>query len=518
MSSVKGVIAAGHPATAEAGKQILEAGGNAIDAAIAAGFTACVAEPLLTSLGGGGFMLVHDAKAAKQTLFDFFVTMPGQQLASDRRISGMVPTPVDFGGTVQMFHGGHATIAVPGVVAGLCAVHRSNATMPLTELVQPAMHYAKKGVVQTKQQEYLNIILSGVAALSGEMDVCFKRDGRLLVEGDTFYNPDVAPALEDIARTSGDSFYKGDIAAAIIQEMEKGGGLITSKDLAGYTALKRRPVVSSYRHTKVVTNPPPSSGGALIAHSLALLQHFELANFSFGSYDYIQHVVEAMMATNEIRRERFDAFVRETDILDRLLAEEVVTKDHSRFRSRLGNTTHLSVIDAVGNAVSMTSSNGSGSGIAVPGTGIFLNNILGEEDLNPNGFYQHPVGERLTSMMAPTLLIKENVPRLAIGSAGSNRIRSAVLQVALGIIDFGFDVKKAIEAPRLHCEDDIVEVEAGFDTEAVDQLSQAGYKVNIWKEKNLFFGGAQGVERDPETGQLSGAGDSRRGGVAATAH
>jgi gamma-glutamyltranspeptidase/glutathione hydrolase len=180
----------------------------------------------------------------------------------------------------------------------------------------------------------------------------------------------------------------------------------------------------------------------------------------------------------------------------------------------LGNTTHISVMDAEGACASVTCSNGSCSGVVVPGTGMHLNNMLGEQDLNPLGFHQHPPGARVPSMMAPTVVLRDGRPEIAIGSAGSNRIRSAILQTVLGVIDDGLAAQEAVSAPRVHVEGRQVDAEPGVDEAALERLEQAGWTVRRWSELNLFFGGAQAVARTPESGELTGGGDPRRGGVA----
>lgn len=519
MSEVKGVVAAGHEATAQAGKQILEDGGNAIDAAVASAFAACVAEPLLTGLGAGGYMLVHDAKTAHQELFDFGIVMPGKNLAG-RKTSEMTPTPVDFGGgTIQMFHGGHASVGVPGFVAGLCFAHQKYGSLPLTELVKPAQELARNGAEVTKQQEYLISILSGVIAVTPASKDLFYKDGKLLKASKLYRCPDIIPTLSQIAKTQGASFYKGDLAEELLKEMQAGGGYITKDDLAGYEVMARTPASVNYRGASIITNPPPSSGGALIAHNLGLLSHFDLRKMGWHSTAHLSHLLNAMLVTNAVRKDLFDQNVGEEDILDRLLADKLIQDGKAKITSRLGNTTHLSVIDSAGNVVSMTTSNGSGSGVAVPGTGILLNNILGEEDLNPAGFHKHPIGHRLTSMMSPTIVTKEGEVRLSVGSAGSSRIRSAILQVISNTLDFDMDVVSAIDAPRIHTEGEgqIVELEKGIPKQVAAKFTPDGHQVNLWKEINLFFGGVQAVTRNPTNNELSGAGDPRRGGVAVVA-
>jgi gamma-glutamyltranspeptidase/glutathione hydrolase len=517
MSATKGVVAAGHFETANAGKQILEAGGNAVDAAIASAFAGCVAEPLLTGLGAGGYMLVHNAKTGKQELLDFAVVMPGKGLK--KVFAPLTPTPVDFGEIVQMFHGGHSSVGIPGFVAGLSEAHRKYGSLPLEELVKPAKILAKKGVKITKQQAYLIDILFGVVSLTPASKKLFEKNGKKLKEGDFFYCPEIINTLDEIAKTRGRSLYEGNLAHELIKTMQDGGGLITKRDLSDYMVVHRKPVSVEYRGNHVATNPPPSSGGALIAHSLSLLSTFNLKKMGWQSPEHMSHLLEVMIDTNETRKKMFDRNIHEEDILDRLFASELIASSSRNIGSRLGNTTHLSVIDSNGNAVSMTSSNGSGSGIAVPKSGILLNNILGEEDLNPNGFHKNTAGVRMTSMMSPTIVSNNSEAVLAVGSAGSNRIRSAVIQVISAILDFNMDVETAIDSPRIHSEGAgfSVEIENGVPKNVAQKMAESGHSLSIWKEKNLFFGGVQAVTRDIKTGELKGAGDPRRGGVAVVA-
>jgi gamma-glutamyltranspeptidase/glutathione hydrolase len=180
----------------------------------------------------------------------------------------------------------------------------------------------------------------------------------------------------------------------------------------------------------------------------------------------------------------------------------------------LGNTTHISVLDAEGACATVTCSNGSCSGVVVPGTGMHLNNMLGEQDLNPLGYHQHEPGTRVPSMMSPTVALRDGRPEVALGSAGSNRIRSAILQTLLAVIDHGLPAKAAVERPRIHVEGDEVEAEPGVSEEALLRLQRGGWTVRRWEEQNLFFGGVQAVARNPDTGELSGGGDPRRGGFA----
>lgn len=511
----KGAVAAGHPETAKAAATILENGGTAVDAAIAAAFAACAAEPHLVALGAGGFLLVHDAGSGKQRLFDYFVAMPGAGLEKENReLSDLTPTPIDFGGTIQMFHSGHASNGVPGFVAGMYDVHRRFGTIPMKDLLQPAIELAERGTLINTQQEYLHELLYTIMVLTPDSKKRFGRKEGHYREGDRFVYPELAETFRQLQEGGAKEFYDGDLARQIVAESAAGGGRLTTRDLAEYAVVERKPVITRYRGAEIASNPPPSSGGALILHSLALLSHFDLRSLGHGSPDHLRHMVETQLATNEVRRVRFDPHVHDEDVLDRLMAEEQLADDRQNVTNRLGNTTHCSILDAKGNAVAMTNSNGANSGVQVPGTGIQLNSMLGEEDLNPQGFHQHPVGTRIPSMMAPTVVTQDGHVRLATGSAGSNRIRSAVLGVVSNVLDFGLSLEEAVEAPRLHVEGETVEVEGGTSVEASERLAADGHHVHLWKGKNLFFGGAHSVAREDD--RLMAHGDSRRGGAGLT--
>jgi gamma-glutamyltranspeptidase/glutathione hydrolase len=303
--------------------------------------------------------------------------------------------------------------------------------------------------------------------------------------------------------------YKGDVAAAASDYVLENGGLLTREDLASYEVVEREPAHAHYRGRDVLTNPPPSSGGILIAYSLDLLERL-------GRPGDLRALVEVMDATNRARTEEFVDGLHREGYLERFMAKEALESAAHGIGSRLGSTTHVAAMDGDGACASVTCSNGSCSGVIVPGTGLHLNNMLGEEDLNPLGFHRHEPGRRIPSMMAPTVVLRDGVPEVALGSAGSNRIRSAILQTILAVVDDGLGAQGAVDAPRVHYEGGVVEAEPGIDEEALGALEQDGWKVQRWRERNLYFGGAQAVARDPGTGVLSGGGDPRRGGAAIT--
>jgi gamma-glutamyltranspeptidase/glutathione hydrolase len=485
----KGVVAAGHPLTAQAGARVLREGGNAVDAAVAAMLASFVTEPLLTGLGAGGYMLVAGA-GQEPTLLDFFVQAPTRK--GDGSEAELQRIDVSFGDAAQVFHIGPASCGVYGTPAGVCEAVRRWGTVPLEELAVPAARLARQGVVLNAGQAYVAEILADLLTSTPECAALWAPEGRILREGELLRNPELGEALWRLAQDGPEPFYQGDIATAVCDWLRARGGSLTCDDLAGYRAIEREPVKVGYRDRLILTNPPPSAGGTLLAYSLALLDRGP-------SPPTLGGVVEAMAAAQDERTPEFVQGLLEEGFLERFLA------------ARLGATTHISVLDAAGGACSTTCTNGEGSGVVVPGTGIHINNVMGEEDLNPLGFHRHPAGTRMPSMMAPSVVISGEEVELVLGSAGSNRIRSALLQTIVGVVDHGMLAREAVDAPRVHFEDGIIYAEPGID---VEQLGDDRHVVEFGA-RNLFFGGVQAVQRRGSL--LTGAGDPRRGGVAVSA-
>jgi gamma-glutamyltranspeptidase/glutathione hydrolase len=347
----------------------------------------------------------------------------------------------------------------------------------------------------TAQQAYLFEILGDIVLSTPECAAVFAPDGHLPRVGDTVRQPELADALERLGTEGPSPFYTGDIACAIVDWVSERGGMLTAPDLEAYRVIDRRPIEVSYRERTVLTNPPPSAGGILIALALAWLE-------AETPPPNVEQLVEVMERIQAERTPEFLSGLDDPEFVERFL----------RARSQLGSTTHISVLDREGGACAVTCSNGSCSGIVVPGTGVHLNNMLGEQDLNPLGFHRHPPGRRMPSMMAPTVVMRDGVAELVVGSAGSNRIRSAILQTIIRVVDEGRRAGEAVEAPRVHFEDGVVYAEPGIDTST---LERSGRAIARFRDRNLFFGGAQAVERDAR-GAFWGAGDPRRGGAAIT--
>jgi gamma-glutamyltranspeptidase/glutathione hydrolase len=493
-----GVVAAGHRLSARAGAEALARGGGAVDAVCAAAFAAAVTESPLTGPGAGGFLMVRSPEG-EVDLLDFFVAVPGLGPGGRRLDPGDLDHfTVPFGGADQVFHIGPASVAVPGMAIGLGEAMRRHGRLPVADVVAPAVRIAREGVVLTREAAYLHAILGDMLTASPEAAAVYAPGGRLLGEGDRIRNDDLAASLELIGREGAEAMRTGALAHAVVDHLRGHGGLVTHEDLAAYRVVDRVPLRVEYRGVTLLTNPPPSSGGALIALALREMEQSP----SPGRDDVARYraLVRAGAAANAVRDERFHADLGEEDVVERLWAR------------RPTGTTHASAVDADGGMASLSSSNGSGSGVMAPGTGILLNNMLGEEDLNPGGFGRTDPGERMTSMMAPSLLLRDGEPVMALGSAGSNRLRSAILQTVVNLVDAGMDVPAAVRYPRVHPEGDGVDVEGGVPEEAVAALVADGHRLRRWGETNLFFGGvsAAGVGR----GGLEGAGDPRRGGAA----
>ncbi len=496
-NSQLGVIAAGHRLTAEAGADVLRGGGNAVDAAIGAMLASFACEPLLTALGAGGYMLVV-APERDPVLLDFFVEAPGRGAEPAARAE-LIPISVSFGDAIQVFNIGAASVGTYGTPLGICEASERFGRVPLADLAAPAARLARDGVEVTAEQGYLFEILADIVTSTAEGAALFAPGGGVLRPGDTVRQPELGDALERLASEGPSPFYSGDIGAAIVEWVGSRGGMLTAEDLGAYAVIDRRPVQVGYRGRAVLTNPPPSAGGILIARSLGWLD-------AEPAPPGLEQIVGVMERTQNERTPEFLAALDDPGFVERFL------KSQGRAEGPLGSTTHIAVLDRDGWACSVTCSNGSCSGVIVPGTGVHLNNMLGEQDLNPLGFHRHPPGRRLPSMMAPTAVLRDGVAELVLGSAGSNRIRSAILQTIVRVIDLEQRAGDAVQAPRIHFEDGVVYAEPGIDTAPVER---AGRAIARFRDRNLFFGGVQAVERGRD-GRFWGGGDPRRGGAAIT--
>ncbi len=518
--SARGAVAAGHPASAEAAREILVEGGNAFDAVLGAMCASCVAEPVLCSLGGGGYLMAaptgQDAR-----LYDFFVSTPQAR----RRPSEIdfYPIQADFGTATQEFHIGHGAIATPGLVRGLFKAHGDLGRLPMCRLVEPAVRLAREGVALRPVDAYLFQVVGAIltAQPEGRAQYCGS-SGDLLGPGEVLSQPELADSLETLAREGEALFYDGEIGQRLIADCAARGGQITAADLRDYRVETRRPLEQRYRGARILLNPPPSSGGILLAFALGLLSARPIPDGAKAAAARAALLAEVMALTNRARLETdLQAALadRASDPAANLLDPALLRRYASEIKGRaaaLRGTTHISVVDEQGNIAALSVSNGEGCGHFLPGTGIMMNNMLGEEDLNPGGFHRWQAGQRMTSMMCPSIAESADGSITALGSGGSNRIRTAILQVLVNLLDRDMPLDQAIAAPRLHVEGGTASLEDGYGDEAKVILGESYPALAVWPPHNLFFGGVHAARRTGDC-RYEASGDPRRGGSACLA-
>lgn len=463
----------------------LRAGGSAVDAALAAAFAAVMSEPALASLGGGGFLL-SAAPGGAPELLDFFVDVPG--IGGGPVVPHVETVVVDFARTgsaaassQQVFHGGWGTVAVPGCLSGYLEAHARGGRLDLARVVAPAIAYARGGVQLSAGQRTFMHLVGDLLDLTAESALVFDeavRTGR-------YVNERYADLLEAIGTGHVRGLADHDIGDALLSGSRAGGGVLTRADLVAYRARQRDPLSIERAGARVWTNPPPSIGGSIVTRALARLP--DVAGREGVRWD---EVAEALA--------------------DATLAQRGPGQVPT-------GTTHVSVVDAEGGFAAITTSNGSGSGTVVPGWGVALNNMLGEEDLRPADGSTLPPGSRMGSMMAPTLVELADGSRTALGTGGSERIRSALLGVLLRLIDEDRSLAEAIDAPRVHLTGTgPVHLEPGLaDRDLVDLDALARRRdwpgLEPWPQRNLFFGGVHAV-RLAVDGTVEAVGDARRTG------
>ncbi len=531
---MRGVIAAGGPQTVAAGTAMLKQGGNAVDAAIAAAFASFIAEIGVVHLGGSGVAQIYDPEQKRSVVYDFFSDTPGlgmpKREAEDMDFAEVI---VDFGETTQSFHLGRASVAVPGNIHGLWRLAQDFARLPWPTLLQPAIELARDGVTLAPFQAQTCTLLTPLYTNTAEMRDIFVRNGQMIEAGDRLFIPNLAETLTALAEQGEELARTGALAQALIADQIANHGLLTANDLINYRVQKLSSIHIPYREYEVLLPPPSSTGGVLTAFSLKLLSAFQVRHLQHGSVDHLRLLYEVMAATTRARPlwekssvimplpEAIASFLN-VDFVQRYVAE-IRDALNSRSASQVfsedvgpSNTSHLSVIDEEGMSVSLTTTAGESAGYVVPNTGFIPNNIMGEEDLHPHGFHSRPAGRRIATMMTPTIVLHEGQPRVVLGSGGSIRIRSAILQVLSNLLDFQMKLEEAVETARVHIENGVLQCEAGYDPNAVDELEALGYAVNRWAGRSIYFGGAHSVSRTLN-GRLVGAGDSRRGGTASPA-
>jgi gamma-glutamyltranspeptidase/glutathione hydrolase len=451
-------IAAGHPATAAAGAEILVAGGNAADAAVAAMLAACVAETVMTGLLGGGFAVYWDAGSGTAANLDCFCSVPSGERGE------LVTLQVPFGEELVHYAIGPASFAVPGVPAGIGALHSRFGRLPWRDLFEPALRLARAGVEMSPAHASCLAMLAPVMTMDSGARI-YAPDNTLLQAGDKLRQPGLEKVLALLAHEGAASLYTGSLAQAVLSLMRHRGGVVTADDLAAYEARWSEPVEVDYAGTRVVTR---------------------------GGLAGLPELLPRMPS------------LRGASATDRVLALLPVLESNGPET----HTTNVSVLDSEGNACVFTTSLGLGSGDFLPGLDLHLNSMLGETDLLSGELVS---GTRMHSMMAPTLVFTGEQLELAIGAAGGTRLRTALVSVAAGILDEGLAPQDAVDRPRVHVAGGVANAEPGVDEDGLARLEERGFAVRRWPERHHYFGGVS------TSGATGAAADPRRSGAALSA-
>ncbi len=513
--SGQGMVASAHPLASQVGLDILKAGGNAIDAAVATAFANSVVEPNANGLGGEGYIVIYLKGRNKVTSIDY------RSRASFNEVKD-AKWPGD----------GHRAVAVPGTVAGLAKALKDYGTMSLAEVIEPAVKLAEEGFV-------VSPTLAGVIADNYKRAMAnpyllsiIAPDGLPLEAGDTYKNKDLAKSLALIAKEGPDAFYKGAIAKAIADDMRANKGLIDENDLAQYKAIEREPASGNYRGYDIVSAPAPV-GGFLLIESLNMIENYDIASWGFssakklhlfaevlarafddyydvlGDPDYVNVPMKALTSKGYAKAKA--ASIR----LDAM----TTTYEKINPNSEHWSTTHMSVVDKDGNLVALTQtlSGFYGAAVAVPGTGIILNNEMGNFN-GKKGSSAYLPGKRMNTTIAPTLIMRKGKAFATLGTPGAMRIVPTLTQIVTNLIDFEMGMQEAIEAPRMYCTylqgpgKTTMELEGFlFPAAEIEALKAMGYKIKSYDKRDLYFGGVQGIIT--KYGMLFGGADPRRDGA-----
>jgi len=532
-----GMVASQNRLAAETGAQILTDGGNAVDAAVATGFSLAVTLPRAGNLGGGGFMLIHDAANNENIAIDY------REMAPQKATRDMY---LDANGDVDKNRSrfSHLAAGVPGTVSGLYTAHKKYGRLPWQKLLQPAIRQAREGIVVSYDlAEYLRARKGYLCRNEAACAYYYKDGGTPYEAGDLFVQTDLATTLELIAEQGPDVFYKGKIAELIAAEMKRGGGLVDAASLAAYSPAIRNAVTGSYRGFEIVTMPPPSSGGIHVIQMLNIVEHFPVTEMGAGSADSVHLLAEAARLAFADRSEylgdpdHYDVPVRwltskeygeqlaaTIDMQKARDSNDVLPGVEPIYESE--DTTHFSVMDSDGNVVANTTTlNFSfGSGIAVPGAGFLLNNEMDDFSAKPgvmNAFgmlggdaNEVAAGKRPLSSMTPTIVFADGEAWFATGSPGGSRIITVVLQMIVNVIDHGMNIAEAANVPRMHHQwyPDVLTLEPGFSPDTIRILQQRGHDVQNSRSSS---GSTQTVGYS--NGVFRGASDTRRPGAGSVA-
>ena len=501
-------VAASSELATAAGVRLGESGGNAVDAALAAVLVAMVCEPGVCAPAGGLFVTVAPADGSPPVTVDGYVEMPGRGLPAERFGRSVHEVSTGYGGGLTT-NVGHGSVATPGAFAGLDLANRNYGRAPWPEVVAPAAEAARVGFpLGSAAAYYLDFCREGVFDWHPDGRAVLRHpDGRLLEQGDIVHIPHLADSLDLLAAEGAAAFYTGDLARLVAADMAEHEGLLTAADLAAYRPIVRPALALRASDWRLATNPPPAIGGVAFAAMLALLGDRPRGDWTD---DDVRHLVAVQDAVLRHRLDHLDVAPDRVAAAARLL-DVALVGDLTKIGTA-ASTVHVSVVDEEGTACAITSSAGYGSGVMTPGTGIWLNNSLGEQELNRTGVHSLPPGERLASNMAPTVGRRDDGAAIAIGSPGADRITTALLQVLAGYVNGGLPLPASIERPRLHVrhtpDGSVIDHEEDLPLPALDLPTRALHP------NAMYFGGVGAALREAD-GTLLAAGDPRRAAAVA---
>jgi len=517
-----GMVASAHPLASQAGIEILHQGGNAVDAAVATALALSVVEPNASGLGGGGFVVLKMADSDESVTIDYREIAP-QKAVADFYYS-------DSSSFSHLTKSGPNSIGVPGAPAGLSLALEKYGTMNFSQVLKPAITLAEEGFEISPNFENIifnayELILANPATAS-----IYLMDDLPAPAGTLIKNTDLANTLRLLSDKGVNEFYNGALANKISAYIQQQGGIIQEPDLAVYKALIKQPVYGEYRGFQIFSSAPSAGGGTHLVELLNILEGFNLKKMKNAPAKYLHIFAESLKmvlmdkAYNMADPEFY--YVPVEELISKKHAEEIrnhinFTITSSTYKAPVwlsresGSTTHLSVVDRKGNIVALTQSINAwfGSGITIPGTGIIMNNHLADFDSEAGHPNSIEPGKRPVSSIAPTILLKDEKPFLTIGTPGGSRIIGVLAQIIVNIIDFDMTIDEAIEAPRIHVENNILHIEGRVSESVIESLKKMGHSVKLHPDFDNYFGGAQGIFVNPETAKRMGGADSRRDGV-----
>lgn len=512
----RGAVAAGSPSAARIGLQTLQMGGNAVDAAVAAMLAACTAEPMLTGLAGAGVATMKIGGVTR--VFDMFTDMPGRGRDPARPAPELVPVNIDFGPTTQQFLVGPGSIAVPALGIGLVRLHQEYGRLPLDTIVEPAAALAEGGVEIRPGMARILELIWPICRRDPDLAARIGVDNqRALRAGERYQNPDLARTLRRLGRQGAELLVSGDVADAMLRSAGP-SSLLTAEDLRAYRPMLREPLRYRFRDATVWVPGPPSVAGLLVLQALREIEDHGLVD-STGGPDQVRLIAAAMARTEAARRGKLGEALFTPGFVDGFMTAIAADEEGEEWLSAPmpdtdlnGHTTHISVADEDGNTIGITASLGEGAGIVADGTGITMNNLLGEADVNPPGI-SRPPGHRLLTMCCPTIVEIDDGPTYTFGSGGSSRIRSAILHAIIYAAEHRRTPSELVLAPRLHFEDGQLNLELAGRPEGTLESTQAMFlDVRPFKNPDMFFGGLNIVGQVGD-GSFTGAADPRRSGT-----